>query len=129
MKYIQLAVFVFGLNFVFSGCAHTEKIRAVTSDASRPSEGLGTLEVFVKTNPWSPSNWGVFFKELFSLTFADTSYEARLKTRLVKKAAQFSADEVVKVQFWPDLNSSKFPNGKVYARGEMVRYTRFPKQA
>ena len=49
-----------------------------------------------------------------------------LDGKLVKAAKKrYNAEAVVNVQYWPDLSSEKFPQGKVYARGEMVRYKRF----
>ena len=129
MKYFKLAVLAFILTVAFTGCMHTEKRRAVTEESSQPFESLGVLEVHIKTNTWAPSNLGNFFKELFTLSFGDTSYETRLKKKLIKESDKFNADQVVKVTFWPDLNLNQFPDGKVYARGEMIRYRRFPPQS
>ena len=129
MRHLKSAFLVFLLAVNFTGCGHTEKVRAVTEAASKPTESLGTLEVHVNTNPWSITNWGYFFKELLTLSFGDTSYETRLKKKLIEDSQKFDADQVVNVEFWPDLKMKKFPDGKAYARGEMVRYRRFPAQS
>ncbi len=126
MKGLQIAVLVFIFTASLTGCTHTEKVRAISGEVSQPFDSLGAVEVRISTNPWAPGNWGHFFKELFTLTLADTSYETRLKKKLVKESNKFKADQIVKVTFWPDLNTVKFPDGKVYARGEMIRYRRFP---
>lgn len=125
MNSLKFMVLGLLLTAALTGCTHTEKVTAVTVEAARPVDELGTLEVSQKTNPWAFVNWGSALKEIFTLSFADTSYEARLKKKLIKKSKKFHADQIVNVKFWPELDSGRFPNGRVYARGEMVRYRRF----
>ncbi len=113
---------------VLSGCTtHVEKIKAVEGDLAAPYESLGTLDVHVTTHPWKPVNWGWGMKKIFTLGFADTSYAYRLRKKLVKSAKKHpDADQIIKVEYWPDLDSEVFPDGQVRARGEMVRYKPFP---
>ena len=117
------------LTSTLTGCSHVEKRQAITGESSKAVESLGSLEVHLNTNPWLPANWWNDLKEIFTLSFADTSYEKRLNGKLVKESKKYGAEQVINVTFWPDLNSRKFPEGKVYARGEMVRYHRFEAQS
>ena len=126
MKSLKMMVLGFLVLTALTGCTRTEKVSVLASEtASRPAKSLGTLEVSQKTNPWAFVNWGSALKEILTLTLADTSYEARLNRKLIKKSKKFGAEQIVNVKYWPELDSGKFPNGKVHARGEMVRYSRF----
>lgn len=129
MKSLKIMVLGVLITATLTGCTRTEKVAVLTSEApSRPAEPLGTLEVSQKTNPWAPANWGSALKEILTLSLADTSYQARLNKKLVERSEKFRADQIVNVKYWPDLDSRKFPNGKVHARGEMVRYKHFEAQ-
>jgi len=115
------------------GCTRMQSVRAYENvPDQRPYVSMGTLEVNVPADSIPPSKllWGGI--ELLSLTYATTPsrgdiYKSALKSKLAKIAnARHDADAVINVEFWPDPASEDFPNGKVYARGEMVRYQRFP---
>jgi len=115
-----------------SGCARTEKVRALDGELGVPYESLGTLEVKHKTRRFSPQNIGYAGVEAASLTLADTParedrYKNILRSKLVRIARdRYGAEAVINVKFWPEPSSTVFPEGNIYARGEMVRYVRFP---
>lgn len=117
------------------GCSRTQQVRATQTGSGLPYTSLGTLEVKetagLITGPqtfWS----GV---KVLSLGLADTPrrstlYEKTLKQRLEKLSRlTYDADAVINVRYWPDLESSSFPDGLIYARGEMIRYKRFPQES
>lgn len=53
----------------------------------------------------------------------------KLIHKLEKRARKvFKADAVMSVTYWPDLQSLKFETKKVFARGVMIRYHKFPDQ-
>ena len=118
-----------------AGCARTEKVRAVETGIEVPYESLGTLEVRYKTNRISSAGTLNAVKEGATLTLADTPsraerYKMALRSELARRAKkEFGAHAVIHVTYWPDLEASSFPDGYVHARGEMVRYTRFPDAA
>ena len=126
MKTIKWNLVLLLLPVLLAGCTHIEKFRAVEGDIETPYESLGTLEVHLNTNPWNPSNWGWDLREILTLSFWDTSYPRRLQHELAIKAKRHpEVDQVIKVTYWP-TETSHFPDGKVYGRGEMIRYKRFP---
>lgn len=125
MNQLKLALLLLLLASMWAGCARTEKRTVTQGDLQSPYASLGTLEVNIKTNPWHPVHWGSYLKEIFTLTFADTSLQSKLTHKLLKKSKGFGANQIIKAEFWPDLKSKRFPEGKAYARGEMVRPKRF----
>ena len=38
---------------------------------------------------------------------------------------RYSSHDVINVVYWPDPELGSFPEGKVYARGTMIRYAKF----
>lgn len=127
MKRLNWAASLMVLAVVAAGCAHKEKMNAVEGGIDWPYDLLGTEEVHINTNPWSPVNWGWDLREIFTLGFADTSYPVRLQKALIKKAKKYGdVNQIIHVTYWPAPSNGKFPKGKIYARGEMVRYKRFP---
>jgi len=132
MKYswalMLVVVMLLGMN---AGCSRTQKVVAMQGDLGKPYESLGSLEVDRKA-PWIP------YRRIFGqigewLTFGhaeNISREAYLQGLLNKKILKAAkknhqAEAVIHMQYWPDLNAKKFPQGLVYAKGEMVRYKRF----
>ncbi len=127
MKVLRVAAVLIFSSLLVSGCAHERRLRAVEGDIAEPYDDMGSLEVHVSTNPWKLSNltWNV--RELFTLGFADTSFQRRLKHALAKKAKKhFDVDQVINVTYWPDPDGKSFPKARVFARGQMVRYKKFP---
>ncbi|MBI3317150.1 MAG: hypothetical protein HYZ85_04010 [Candidatus Omnitrophica bacterium] len=117
-----------------SACIRTERVRAIEgSEGVLPYQSLGTLEIKQKAPYVTPG--GILFTgiEVATLTFAKTPsrgdhYKRTLRAELAEVASKsYGADKVVNVEYWPDPDSGSFPDGYVYARGEMVRYHRFPK--
>lgn len=114
------------------GCARVEKVRAVEGDGGIPYETIGTLEI--KEKAPLITGKGVLWTgvEVATLTMAKTpsraeQYKKSLRKKLAKKARKnYGADGVVKVEYWPDPAQRSFPYGYVYARGEMIRYKKFP---
>lgn len=125
MNSFKFAFIAVLLTATFAGCTHVEKRKAIEGDVSKPYDSLGTLEVHVRTNPWKPINWWNDVKEISTVTLANTSYDKRLREKLVEDSKKYGADQVIKVEFWPPLDSKHFPEGKVFARGEMIKYRRF----
>ncbi len=122
------------LVFILAGCTHVQRVKAVEGGKDVPYDSLGTLQVSTKAK-LSPE--GMFWKgiEGLTLTFAKTPssaelYKRTLRAKLARKAhREYGADDVIQVTFWPDPESGKFPDGLVYARGEMVRYKPFPAES
>lgn len=115
-----------------TGCSRSGKVVAVESDVSTAYESIGTLEV--KEN--AKDLWDLEARKLLvetaTLTLADTSARAdlfrkALTQRLAETARKkYDAHAVINVTFWPDPNGSEFPDGDIFARGEMIRYKKFP---
>jgi hypothetical protein len=130
-RYLLLALI---LAFIFPAMAHarTEKVRAVEGDISTPYATLGTLEVKTKVGGRaiiSGRTVQVLTLGILNPTSAKY-YRKKLKAKLAKKAAKhYGANAVINVHYWPDPNSRKFPQGFIYARGEMVRYIHFPSKS
>ena len=125
-------LFIALLLSLMPGCTHVERVKAIEGDASIPYDSLGTLEVKMAVPPmtseqvyWTPI-------EVLTLGFAHSpsqadSYKRLLQNELVRKArSSYKADAVIHVEYWPDLSSKKFPSGEILARGQMIKYTRFP---
>ena len=109
--------------------------RSVEGDITTPYESLGTLEVKQMAPLVSPR--GVLWTgvKLATLGFAKTPsrgdhYKSFLRSELSYLAkSRYGADKVINVTYWPDPQSFAFPHGLIYARGEMIRYSRFPPSA
>ena len=135
MKIAKLPVLALLSLFILpavSGCARVEKFQAIEGDKEIPYESLGTLEVNTKATRLNKRSFFWTSTEVMTLGFADTPgrgdhYKQILKKKLIEKAKErYGADAVIKVQYWPDPDSDSFAHGLIYARGEMVKYTRFP---
>ena len=115
-----------------SGCARVEKVRALEGDKDVAYDSLGTLEVKRRVPFVRPT--GILWSgvEVLTLSLAKTpsradQYKKSLRSKLAQKAKKrYGADGVIKVEYWPDPASSRFPEGYLYARGEMIRYRKFP---
>ncbi len=53
-------------------------------------------------------------------------YLQGLLNKLLAKAAKKrqGVEAVINTQYWPDLTAGQFPEGRIYAKGEMIRYKR-----
>lgn len=116
---------------LFSACARTEKVRALEGDVATPYRELGQLEVYVKSPVVLPGNIAMKTVEAATLTLANTpsrgdQYKKALRKELVRIAKSYDADLVINVEYWPDPDSKTFPEGKIYARGMMIKYRKFP---
>lgn len=115
------------------GCSRIEKVKVLEANqVSLPYESLGTLEVQSKAYVMKPRNvwWGTL--ETVSLGKADTpsvmeQYKADLDKKLIAKARdRYHADALINAQYWPESSDTKaFPQGRVNARAEMIRYKPF----
>lgn len=119
-----------------AGCSRSSRVIAVetgTPDASYQS--LGSLQVVENAKDLWDQEAGRFLLEASTLTLADTGERAEmfrkaLKDRLAETASKkYGADAVIHVTYWPDPESESFPEGNLYARGEMIRYIQYPKAA
>ena len=107
-----LAVFLLVFIAPLAGYARTEPAQAVEGDISTPYRTIGTLEVKKRVSKSGRSG---------------RKYRKALKSILLKKAVKhYGANAVIHVHYWPDPDSGSFPQGLIYARGEMVRYVHFP---
>lgn len=119
------------LGTLSSGCARIEKVKVLASDPSMPYESLGTLEVKTQANRRALPRLGWTTVEMMTLSLAKTptrgeTYKRRLNQKLSDKASEhYDADAIIHPEYWPDPESSAFPEGQVYARGEMIRYRKF----
>lgn len=115
-----------------SGCARTEKVVAKEGAFGVPYESLGTIEVKEKVPAMPLTRALRKGVEVATFGLADAPqrseyYKDILKKKLAKLAKeQYGAHAVVDVRYWPDPETPKFPEGYLHARGEMVRYLRFP---
>lgn len=131
MKPIRMLVAVVIVSSLM-GCARIEKVKATEAAKEIPYHSLGTLEIkeraLIPTTA-SPLWTGV---EVATLTLADTPsrgerYKRSLRSKLARLARiKYGADAVINVHYWPDPESKNFPQGYLYARGEMIRYQHFP---
>ena len=123
--------------FYLSGCTlftRNQWVKAMEGVGPNvpPYDSLGTLEV-KEFAPWLTVPavlWtGV---EVATLSFAKTPsrgdhYKRALRSELAYVAShQYGADAVINVTYWPDPDSKSFADGRIYCRGEMIRYKRFP---
>ncbi len=114
------------------GCSRVQKFNVTEADDTVPYQNLGTLEVetavprtTVPAILWTSA-------EVMTATLIDSPergdhYKALLRSKLGDKARRYyGADAVINVVYWPEPNAKGFPHGKLYARGEMIRYEKFP---
>jgi hypothetical protein len=100
-----------------AGCSRTQKVVVHPGDLTTAYEPLGTIQV-EQTVPR--------FRLMRCFRSQPEYLKGLLDKKMVKIAkARYGAEVVIKPEYWPDLASKKFPQGKVYAKGEMVRYKRF----
>lgn len=135
MKSIIAGMVIVMMSVVCNSCARVEKVKAVEGGTESAYQSLGTLEVKEKTYRFNPDAFFWTGVEITTLTFADTPsrgehYKKFLRKKLEKVAnKRYNADAVINVQYWPDPESSNFPDGYIYARGEMIQYRRFPSES
>ena len=93
-----------------------KKIRATEEDSTIPYDPIGMMEVKIRAD--LPSS---------RLYPAGERYKRILRSKLAAKAAaDYKADSVIKVEYWPDPSQGNFSDGHVYGRGEMIRFRKFP---
>jgi hypothetical protein len=117
--------------FLITGCTRGEKVQAIEGESISAYDSLGSIEVQVPACRFCISHPIWLMTKVFTLGFAGDSradlYKKSLARKLAKKAKKdHHADAVIMVRYWPDPNLDSFPQGKVFARGEMVRYKTFP---
>ncbi len=134
MKLFRTAGFVLGALVVLSaGCSRTEKM-LVTQEAKSltiPYDTLGWIQVDMKAPPIQYERVAGQLGEWVTFGYIDNpTQEEYLKKILDKKIREvakerYKAEEVINVTYWPALSSKAFPNGRMGAKGEMIRYKRF----
>jgi len=112
------------------GCARYQKIQVIEGDFDRPYKVIGSLEVKEKAE-MVPDIYraGVELLSLGYVRYPDRgdSYKETLNRQLARKARDvYRADAVINVEYWPDPSSKDFPDGMIYARGEMIKLSKFP---
>ena len=115
------------------GCARYQKIQVIEGDFVHPYKVIGTLEVKEKAE-MVPDVYraGAELLSLGYLRYPDRadSYKETLNRQLARKAHDlYRADAVIKVEYWPDPSSKDFPDGMIYARGQMIQLSKFPAPA
>jgi hypothetical protein len=124
-----VVVMLFSMNL---GCSRTQKVVALQGGISEPYESLGSIEVDRK----APM---IQYRRIFGqvwewVTFGhyeNISREAYLQGLLNKKMLKVAkndhhAEAILDAKYWPDLTAKKFPQGRIYGKGDMIRYKRFP---
>lgn len=108
--------------------ARTETVRAVEGDISIPYTSIGTLEVKRRVDLGFGSKMlQVMTLGIYQPSTSPERQKRALKSLLVNKAVRhYGANAIIHVHYWPDPDSQRFPQGFIYARGEMVRYVHFP---
>ena len=117
--------------FLGTGCSKTQKVVAIQGDLTAPYQSLGQITVdrdvprtSLKRGIQHVGEWMTFGK--YRMPTQHEYLQGFLDKKLVKIARdRHGAEAVIKVQYWPDLGSKKFAEGKAYAKGEMIRYKRF----
>jgi len=119
------------LSWAGMGCARVEKVVAQEGDLDAPYYSIGVIEVREKAKRLTGARLAAVGAEIATLTRADTvtqseQYLAALRRKLADIARRkYGAHAVIHVEYWPDPASKGFPEGYIYARGEMVRYQTF----
>ncbi len=112
-----------------TGCSRAGKVVAQESGASLAYESLGALVVKEKAKDLWDMEVKKVLVEAATLSMADTGTRAdmfrqALSTRLAESARKkYGAHAVINVTYWPDPGGNDFPEGEIFARGEMIRYT------
>lgn len=126
-----LCVFMI-LGLLSSACTRIDRVKVLESDLETPYDSLGTLEVKMRVSFTSASGLLASAAEVLTFGAANTlsrseRYKQALRAKLSREAhGRYSADAIIHVEYWPDPTSKNFPDGYLYARGEMVKFRRFP---
>lgn len=115
---IGLAFFLVGMAALeMFGCTVMhQKIQATEGDTVMAYDPMGMVEVKIRADLSSSR-----------LYPAGERYKRILRSNLAAKAAaDYKADSVIKVEYWPEPAQGNFPDGHVYGRGEMIRFRKFP---
>ncbi len=116
-----------------AGCSRVQEM-VVTQDAKSltiPYESLGWIQVDLKAPPIQYARVAGQLGEWISFGFyRNPSQEEYLQNLLNEKIRgvakeRYKAEEVINVRYWPELSANSFPEGRIGARGEMIRYRRF----
>ncbi len=120
-KIVVLGIFV---SLLASGPAYSGvKLQLAETGVSLPYLSLGFSEVKIK----APGKELKGDKAVKKAEKRARKLRAKLYKKLKHDAKQyFKADAVINIKYWPELDSAKFPHKYVYARGEMIRYNKFP---
>ncbi|MDP3921374.1 MAG: hypothetical protein Q8R76_11275 [Candidatus Omnitrophota bacterium] len=111
-----------------------EKVRATEKDSDIAFISLGELEVSENAVLLAPEAGMWSGIKLMTFNLANTPsradlYKKALRDKLASTAKKrYGAHRVVNVQYWPEPSNGEFPEGLIYARGEMIRYQPFPKE-
>ncbi|MCM8776246.1 MAG: hypothetical protein NC930_07875 [Candidatus Omnitrophica bacterium] len=131
----RYGVLLLAISLVLCGCARTQKVKAMEGTVSVPYESLGTLEVKQQIPQVNADDILWTGVEVVTLTLAPTPsraerYKKDLRSKLARVARkEYAADALINVTYWPDPSSKGFPKGYLYARGEMIRYQKFPAES
>jgi len=131
---LWITVLILAVSCSFLGCSRTQKVTAYETGSEIAYVHLGTLEVQEKAQDMDPRHAMMQGLEVATLTLADSPsraeiYKASLRKKLAEVAKRkYGAHAVIHVTYWPDPSMDKFPEGKVFARGEMIRYKPFPEK-
>ncbi len=126
-------IFSLAVLVVLAGCSRVEKM-VVTQDSKSltiPYESLGWIQVDLKAPPVQYKRVAGQLGEWVSFGFIkNPSQEEYLQGLLNEKIRgvakeRYKAEEVINVKYWPELSANAFPEGRIGARGEMIRYRRF----
>lgn len=114
---------------LFTGCSRAGKVVAMESGTSGAYESMGSLVVKEKAKDLWDMEAKKLLVETATLSLADTGTRAdmfrqALSARLAETARKkYDAHAVINVTYWPDPAGDDFPDGEIFARGEMIRYT------
>lgn len=111
-------------------CARTQNVKVTQGDVDGPYDKIGVLEVSTaakKICPVATCMTRVVTLGMVCPPPQGEVYRKKLDEILKKKAKHdYDAQAVIQTEYWPDLNSKSFPEGKIFARGTMIRYKKFP---
>lgn len=133
MRLVAVVFSLMSLFIVVSGCSRVQPVTVSQGGPSMtvPYESLGWAEVERNAPVIEYRRVGGQLLEWCSFGyFPNISHQEYLQglldRKLVKAAKErYGAEAVINTQYSPDLSAKNFPKGKIYARGEMVRYKRF----
>lgn len=112
-----------------TGCSRAGHVTAMESGTSAAYESMGSLVVKEKAKDLWDMEAKKLLVETATLSLADTGTRAdmfrqALSARLAETARKkYDAHAVINVTYWPDPSGDDFPEGEIFARGEMIRYT------